>query len=113
MREMDRVVRWRKLHSLLRKQNKKARKEQDKIAKECAEVRNEGIFKRDKTEHLGLRFGVSLPPMVYHAIVQADRIIEGHSELANPNKEDYQNQKATNQLVKDLAKAFPQYKVTK
>lgn len=113
MREMDRVLRWKKIHALLRKQNKKARKEQDKIAAECKSVREEGIFKRDKSEIMGLRFGVSLPPMTYHAIVQSDRLIDGHSELANPQKEDYLDLKGSNQIVRDLEKAFPQYKVTK
>lgn len=113
MREMDRVLRWKKIHALLRKQNKKARQEQDKIAKECREVREEGIFKKEKSKIMGLRFGVSLPPMVYNALVMADRVIDGHSDLANPEKEDYLTRDATNQIVKDLAKAFPQYKVTK
>lgn len=113
MREEDRVLRWKKIHKLLRTQNKKARQEQDKIAKECKSVREEGIFRRDKTEVLGLRFGVSLPPITYHALVQADRIIDGHSELAEPSKEEHLTQDATNQIVKDLEKAFPQYKVSK
>lgn len=113
MREMDRVLRWKKIHALLRKNNKKARKEQDKTAKECAEFRSEGLVRTDKTELMGLRWGVSLPPMTYHAIVQSDRVIDGHSELANPNKEAYMDLKGSNQLVKDLEKAFPQYKVAK
>lgn len=113
MREQDRVIRWKKIHDLLRKHNKKARLEQDKIAKECHEVREEGIFKKQKTEAMGLRFGVALPPMVYNALIQSDRLISGKSDLANPDKEDHLNIKATNQIVKDLAKAFPQYKVTK
>jgi hypothetical protein len=112
MREQDRVLRWKKIHKLLRQQNKKARKEQDKIAKECAEVREEKIFKREKSEILGLRFGVSLPPMTYHALVQSDELIDGHSDLHHPDKEGYETKNATNQIVKDLEKAFPQYKVT-
>lgn len=113
MREMDRVLRWKKIHDLLRKNNKKARKEQDKTAKEAAEWRSEGVIKAEKSEVMGLRFGVSLPPMTYAAIVQADRVIEGHSELANPDKEGHQDIKGSNQIVRDLEKAFPQYKVAK
>lgn len=113
MREMDRVLRWKKIHALLRRQNKKARKEQDQTAKDCKYFREHGLIKKEKTEHMGLRWGVSLPPMTYHAIVQADRVIDGHSDLANPNKEETMDLKGSNQIVKDLEKAFPQYKVTK
>lgn len=113
MREMDRVLRWKKIHSLLRKQNKKARREQDTTAKDCAYFREHGLVKTEKSEKLGLRWGVSLPPMTYAAIVQADRIIDGHSDLANPNKEDSIDLKGSNQIVRDLEKAFPQYKVAK
>lgn len=113
MREMDRVIRWKKVHSLLRKQNKKARKEQDTTAADCAYFREHGLVRTDKTEKLGLRWGVSLPPMTYHALVQADRLIDGHSDLANPDKEETMDLKGTNQIVKDLEKAFPQYKVAK
>lgn len=113
MRELDRVVRWKKIHAFLRKQNKKARKEQDKVAEDCKYARDHGWFKKEKSEHLGLRFGVSLPPMVYNAIVQSDRLITGKSDLAEPDKEASSDLKGSNQIVKDLAKAFPQYKVTK
>lgn len=113
MREMDRVLRWKKIHDLLRKTNKKARKEQDVTAKDCEYYRNKGLVKTDKSEVMGLRWGVALPPMTYHAIVQADRVIDGHSDLANPDKEAHMDLKGTNQLVKDLEKAFPQYKVAK
>lgn len=111
MREMDRVIRWKKIHALLRRQNKQARKEQDKTAEDCKYFREHGLIRKDKSKILGLRFGVSLPPMTYQALVQADRLIEGHSELANPSKEEHSDIKGSNQIVKDLAKAFPQYKV--
>lgn len=113
MREMDRVLRWKKIHKLLRTQNKKARKEQDKIAAECKSIREEGVFRRGKSQIMGLRFGVSLPPITYYALVNADRLIDGHSDLANPDKEADTDPKGSNQIVKDLEKAFPQYKVTK
>ena len=114
MRELDRVLRWKKIHSLLRKQNKKARKEQDTTAADCKFFRENGLVRSDKSEKMGLRWGVSLPPMTYNAIVAADRLISGHSDLANPDKEgSILGVTATNQLVKDLEKAFPQYKVAK
>jgi len=113
MRELDRVLRWKKIHALLRKQNKKARKEQDVTAEDCKFFRQNGLIKSDKTEKLGLRWGVSLPPMTYNAIVAAERLTFGHSELANPDKEADLDLKGSNQIVKDLEKAFPQYKVAK
>lgn len=113
MRELDRVLRWKKIHKLLRKQNKQARKEMDVTAEDCRIAREEGWFRKDKTQMLGLRFGVSLPPLLYTALVQSDRLIDGHSDLADPKKEDSIDLKASNKIVKDLAKAFPQYKVTK
>lgn len=113
MRELDRVKRWKKIHNLLRKTNKKARKEQDTTAKDAKFFREKGLVKTDKTENLGLRWGVSLPPMTYNAIVTADTVINGISDLQYPDKEEDQDIKGTNQIVKDLEKAFPQYKVTK
>ena len=95
MREDDRVTRWKKIHELLRKNNKKARKEQDKVAKECAEVRSEKIYRKTKTKTMGLRFGVAMPPMTWNALVEAA------TELTGSNK-----------IVKDLERAFPQYKVS-
>lgn len=112
MRELDRVIRWKKIHALLRKTNKKARKEQDITAEDAKFFRDNGLVKKDKTEILGLRWGVALPPMVYHAIVKADVIIDGKSDLQHPDKEGGLDLKSSNQLVKDLEKAFPQYKVS-
>lgn len=112
MREQDRVIRWKKVHDLLRKNNKKARKEQDQIAKECAEFRKEGLVRKDKTELMGLRWGVSIPPMTWAMLIEADRLIYGKSELQHPDKESYNDIKGSNKLVKDLEKAFPQYKVS-
>lgn len=112
MREQDRVIRWKKVHDLLRKNNKQARKEQDQTIKDCASVRADGIFKKDKSKIMGLKFGVALPPMTYDMLVMADRLIEGHSELSNPSKEDHKHISGSNQIVRDLAKAFPQYRVT-
>lgn len=112
MREDDRVTRWKKVHELLRKNNKKARKEQDVTAKECAEFREEGMIRKDKTKVMGLRWGVAMPPMTWNMLVAADRIVLGHSELANPDKEAHSKKDGSNEIVKDLEKAFPQYKVS-
>lgn len=112
MREMDRVLRWKKVHALLRKTNKKARKEQDQTAEDAKYFREQGFIKKTKTKTMGLRWGVALPPMTYNAIVQADIIATGSSEIQHPDKEAHQTLDATNKIVKDLEKAFPQYKVS-
>ena len=112
MRELDRVLRWKKVHNLLRKNNKKARKEQDVTAKDCEYFRSEKLIKKEKTDEMGLRWGVAMPPMTWNAIIQADHIATGHSDLQATNKEADQDLKGTNQLVKDLEKAFPQYRVS-
>lgn len=112
MRELDRVKRWKKVHDLLRTQNKKARREQDKVAADCASVRAEKIFKKTPSSTMGLRFGVAMPPMTWNALVQTDRLIYGRSDLAEPKKEESMDLKSTNKIVRDLAKAFPQYKVS-
>lgn len=112
LREMDRVKRWKLIHDLLRKQNKKARKEQDTAAKDAKYFRDQKVIRKDKTEVMGLRWGVAIPQMTWNALVQADRVATGHSELANPDKEATTDLKGSNQIVKDLEKAFPQYKVS-
>lgn len=111
MREDDRVVRWKKAHKLLRLTNKKARKEQDITAKDAKYFRDNKLIKKEKTEVMGLRWGVALPPMTYYALIQADTIATGSSDLQNHDKEQYKHITGSNQIVKDLEKAFPQYKV--
>lgn len=112
MREMDRVKRWKKTHDLLRKHNKAARKEQDQTAVDAKYFRDNGYIKKAKTKVLGLRWGVALPPTTYHALIQADIIATGKSDLQSPDKESFDKRDATNQIVRDLEKAFPQYKVS-
>lgn len=108
----DRVKRWKLVHELLRKQNKKARKEQDTVAKDAKYFRDEKLIKKTKTEVMGLRWGVALPPTTYTALVQSDILIYGKSDLQHPDKEADIDLKSTNKIVKDLEKAFPQYKVS-
>lgn len=112
MREMDRVIRWRKIHDLLRKHNRRARKEQDITMEDAKFFRDNGLVKKEKSKAMGLRWGVALPPMTYQAIVKADIIIDGKSDLQSTNKEDFKDISGSNQLVKDLEKAFPEYKVS-
>lgn len=108
----DRVKRWKLVHELLRKQNKKARQEQDKTAKDAKYFRDNKLVSKEKTKTMGLRWGVALPPTTYTALVQADVLVYGHSDLQHPDKEATLDLKGSNKIVKDLAKAFPQYKVS-
>jgi hypothetical protein len=112
MREDDRVIRWKKVHELLRKNNKKARKEQDITAKDAKYFRDNKLIKKTKSKEMGLRWGVAIPTLTWNAMIQADLIVEGKSDLQNPDKESTIDIKGSNQLVKDLEQAFPQYKVS-
>lgn len=109
--EKDRVKRWKLVNELLRKQNKKARKEQDQVIKDAKYFRDEKLIKKTKSDVMGLRWGVALPPTTYTALVQADLLVTGHSDLQHPDKEETLDLKGTNKIVRDLEKAFPQYKV--
>lgn len=108
----DRVKRWKLVHELLRKQNKKARKEQDTVMKDAKYFREKKLVSKTKTKTMGLRWGVALPPTTYTALVQADNLVMGHSDLQHPDKEATLDLTGSNKIVKDLEKAFPQYKVS-
>lgn len=110
--ETDRVKRWRMIHDLLRVQNKKARKEQKTHAKAMADVRKNKLYNKRKARRGQLRFGVSIPQMTYDAIVETDILVFGKSDIRNPEKENFHTPDATNSIVKDLAKAFPEYKAS-
>lgn len=112
LREDDRVIRWKKAHKLLRLQNKKARQEQDNAAEDAKYFRQEKFIKKTKSEKMGLRWGVAMPPMTWNALITADTIATGKSDLSSPDKESFKTKDATNSIVKDLEKAFPQYKVS-
>lgn len=108
----DRVAHWKAVYKLLRHTNKKARKEQDKTAQEAKEFRKEKLISKDKTKKLGLRWGVAMPPMTWNALVEADRLAYGRSDLKEYDKEADRDLKGSNQIVKDLERAFPQFKVS-
>jgi hypothetical protein len=108
----DRVAHWKAVYALLRHTNKKARKEQDQIAKEAREVREAKVVKKDKSKIMGLRWGVAMPQMTWNALVEADRLAYGRSDLKEYNKEADLSIKGSNQIVKDLEAAFPQFKVS-
>lgn len=112
IKEKDDVKRWRMTHDLLRLQNKKAKREQDKQAKAMAEVRKTKLYNNRKARRGRLRFGVSIPNITWQALVETDMLVTGTSVLKYPDKEAYQDKKATNKIVRDLAKAFPEYKAS-
>ena len=109
----DRAAHWRAVHDLLRHLNKKARKEQDEVSKDCKAFRDAKVVKKEKSKIMGLRWGVSLPPMTYNALIEADLVAFGKSDLQNYDKEgDDAGITGSNGIVKDLEKAFPMYKVS-
>lgn len=108
----DRVAHWKAVYALLRYTNKKARKEQDNIIREARIVRQARVVKKEKTAILGLRWGVAMPPMTWNALVEADRLAYGRSDLKEYDKEADQDIRGSNQIVKDLELAFPQFKVS-
>lgn len=107
----DRVARWQAIHELIRQKNKKAKREQDAVAKQCEWYREERIYKKTKSKIMGLKAGVQMPPMTWSALIEVDTAIFGKSDLRNTDKEAHKTPQGSNKIVRDLAKAFPQYKV--
>lgn len=108
----DRVAHWQAVYALLIHTNKKAREEAEQTIKEAKAVRAAKVVKTVKSKHLGLRWGVAMPPMTWNALVEADRLAYGRSDLKEYNKEADSSPKGSNQIVKDLELAFPQFKVS-
>lgn len=109
----DRVKHWKAVYDLLMYQNEKARKEAEKVAEDAKIVRKSGVVKKTKSKTMGLRWGVAMPPMTWNALVEADRLAYGRSDLKEYDKEgDDAGIKGSNQIVKDLELAFPQFKVS-
>jgi len=112
LEQKDPVKRWRMVHDLLALQNKKARKEQKQQAKAMADIRKAKLYNTRKARKGQLRFGVSIPNITWQALVETDILVDGTSVLKDPKKDEYQDKKATNKIVRDLAQAFPEYKAS-
>jgi len=111
--EGDRAAHWKAVYELLIYQNKEVRKEAEITAKEAKEVREAKVVKKNKSKTAGLRWGVAMPPTVWNALVESDRLAYGRSDLKDYDKEsDMAGIQGSNQIVKDLEKAFPQFKVS-
>ncbi len=111
--EGDRAAHWKAVYELLIFQNKAAKKEAEQTAKEAEEVRKAKVVKKTKSKTMGLRWGVAMPPMTWDALVEADRLAYGRSDLKEYDKEsDVAGIQGSNQIVRDLEKAFPQFKVS-
>lgn len=112
-KSFDRARHWKAVYELLMHQNKEAREEAELIAKEAQEVRKAKVVKKTKSKKMGMRWGVSIPPMTWNALVEADRLAYGRSDLKEYDKEsDKVGITGSNQIVKDLELAFPQFKVS-
>lgn len=110
--EKDHKKRWRMVHDLTRETNPKAKREQDKQAKALAKVRKEKLYNTGKTGAAGMKFSVSMPNITYQALVASDDAATGTSMLRAPEKQKYITKDATNQIARDLAEVFPEYKVS-
>lgn len=105
--ETDPTVRWRMVHDLLREVNNKAKREQDKQAKAMAKVREEKIYNNKLAPGgAGLKFAVSIPNITWQALVAVD------GRLKNPEKNKGLTKNATNELARELARVFPEYKAS-
>jgi len=111
--EKDDVKRWRMIHDLLRETNPKARREQDKQAREMQKVRDEKLYNQKLVkEEGGLIFRVSLPRATYSALVESDLMLLGKSILLDPQKARHLDPRATNKIARKLSRAFPEYRVS-
>lgn len=110
--EKDHMKRWRMVHDLLAKQNKKAKREQEKQAKAMAAIRKAKLYNNRKARRGQLRFGVSIPNITWQALVHTDILVTGESILKDPKKGEHLTPDATNKIVKELATVFPEYKAS-
>ena len=103
--EPDATKRWRMIADFSREHNPHVKKEQDIQAKACKEIREAKLY-RTRRKKGQLKFSVSIPPLTYEAMVAVD------PELIHLNKEDYYSPEATNKQAKDLARVFPESRVS-
>lgn len=103
--EPDATKRWRLIADFAREANPHVKKEQDIQSKACKEIREAKLYRSSRKKGQ-IRFTVSIPPLTYEAMVAVD------PELIHLNKEDYYSPSATNKQAKDLARVFPEYRVS-
>lgn len=97
--------RWRMIADFARDNNPHVKKEQDIQAKACKEIREAKLY-RSKRKQGQIKFTVSIPPLTYQAMETVD------PELRHLNKEDFYSPDATNKQAQELARVFPEYRVS-
>lgn len=113
MQEEDDVKRWKAFGEFLKETNPKARREMTKQARAMAAIRKEGVYNDKKVKgEAGLKFGVSIPSTLWNGLVALDYTSFGVSQLATPDKQNFKTKTATNEIVKKLSRAFPEYKAS-
>lgn len=97
---------WRLAADFAREVNPDVKKEQDYQIKACADVRRLGLYKKDKTKTMGLKFSVSIPPMTFNVLSIVD------PSLRNIDKTEWSTKDGSNEIARKLADTFPEYKVS-
>lgn len=104
--EPDNTKRWRMAADLAREMNPEVKKEQDKQIKAMAEVRRLGLYRKTKTKKMGLKFAVSIPSMTFTVLSTVD------PSLRNIDKSEWTTRDGSNQIARDLARVFPEYRAS-
>lgn len=117
--EIDRILklkgakRWRAVADLTLATNARVRKQHEKLLKEVEELRATRYNDNGSSPNSrNFRLGASIPEGVWKALVGFDMLADGTSKLYD-SKKDHNDPMATNKIVRDLAKAFPEYRVYK
>lgn len=101
-----REEKWRLAADFAREVNPEVKKEQDYQIKACSDVRRLGLYKKEKTKKMGLKFAVSIPPITFNVLSIVD------PELRNIDKANWSTRNGSNEIARALARTFPEYKVS-
>ena len=101
-----REEKWRLAADFAREVNPDVKKEQDYQIKACADVRRLGLYKKEKTKKMGLKFAVSIPPVTFNVLSIVD------PDLRNIDKNEWNTKDGSNEIARKLAETFPEYKVS-
>lgn len=105
--------RWRAVADLTIKTNARVRRQHEAQLREIERLRATRLNDNGSSSvNRNFRFGVSIPEGVWNAIVGFDLQVDGTSKLRDSNK-NHDKPMATNKIVRDLAKTFPEYRVYK
>jgi len=117
--EIDRIItlkgedRWRAVADFAINTNYRVKKQHEAQLREIKRLRKTRLNDNGSSAtNSNFRFAVSIPEGVWNALVGFDEQIDGTS-LLRDSKKDHSNPTGTNDIVRSLAKTFPEYKVYK